>query len=157
MILKVNEYKQLIIDTVTKAENKKWINKESGENIKSFLNTNELTIGFVGKMKMGKSSIINALIFRDDILPSSPTPMTATLTIIKYGEQKSATVNIITEADFDEICRIKDTKDNLESEDKIKSANDVYDAIVKIDNYRNKIFYGGRDQDLKRGRKGHQP
>ena len=139
MILKVNEYKQLIIDTVTKAENKKWINKESGENIKSFLNTNELTIGFVGKMKMGKSSIINALIFRDDILPSSPTPMTATLTIIKYGEQKSATVNIITEADFDEICRIKDTKDNLESEDKIKSANDVYDAIVKIDNYRNQF------------------
>jgi len=137
MILKINEYKQLIIDTVTKSENKKWINKESGEVIKSFLNTDELTIGFVGKMKMGKSSIINALVFQDDVLPSSSIPMTATLTIIKYGEQKSATVNIITEADFDEICRIKDVKDNLESEEKVKSAMEIYEAIVSIDNYKN--------------------
>lgn len=137
MILKINEYKQLIIDTVTKAENRKWINKESGEVIKSFLNTDELTIGFVGKMKMGKSSIINALVFQDDVLPSSSIPMTATLTIIKYGEQKSATVNIITEADFDEICRIKDVKDNLESEEKVKSAMEIYEAIVSIDNYKN--------------------
>lgn len=139
MILKVNKYKQYIANIVSKAEGKNWINKEYAENINSFLNADELTIGFVGKMKMGKSSIINALIFRDDILPSSPTPMTTTLTIIKYGEQKSATVNIITDADFDEICRIKDIKDNLESEEKIRSANDVYNAIVNIDNYRSQF------------------
>jgi len=137
MKLKINEYKQLILDKVTEAGAKKWIDKEAIESIQSSLNTDNLIIGFVGKMNMGKSSIINALIFGDNVLPTSPTPMTVTLTSIKYGEQESATVTIITAEDFDEICRIKDVSDNSEPEEKVNSAKDLYDAIVKIDNYKN--------------------
>ena len=137
MDLKVNEYKQLILAKATEAETKKWIDKEALEYIKSSLSTDELTIGFVGKMKMGKSSIINALIFGNDVLPTSETPMTVTLTSIKYSEQESATVTTITEADFEEICRIKDVCNGSESEEKINSAKEIYNAIVKIDNYKN--------------------
>lgn len=149
MELKINKYKQFILNTAIKAESKKWIDVTTLENIKSSLDTDELTIGFVGKMNMGKSSIINALIFEDDILPTSSTPMTVTLTSIKYGEQESATVTTIAEKDFEEICKIKDISDGSESAERIRSAKELYEAIIKIDNYKDLLGKTQVIEDLK--------
>jgi hypothetical protein len=60
-----------------------------------------LRIGIVGQVKAGKSSFINALLFDGkDILPKASTPMTASLTVIKYSKKISAEVEFYSEADW---------------------------------------------------------
>lgn len=47
-----------------------------------------LKIGIVGQVKAGKSSFLNSLIFEgENVLPKASTPMTAGLTVLKYGDK----------------------------------------------------------------------
>jgi len=65
-----------------------------------------LNIGIIGKVKAGKSSLLNAIFFNGkDILPTAATPMTAALTVMEYGETLSATVDYFSEADIENIKR----------------------------------------------------
>ncbi len=63
-----------------------------------------LQIGIVGRVKAGKSSLLNALLFDGkSVLPKAATPMTAALTIISYGEKLSAEVDFYSEDDISNI------------------------------------------------------
>ena len=63
-----------------------------------------LKIGIVGQVKAGKSSFLNALLFKgNDILPQASTPMTAALTKISYAENPSATIVFYNEKDWENI------------------------------------------------------
>lgn len=63
-----------------------------------------LQIGVVGRVKAGKSSLLNALVFDGHaILPKAATPMTAALTTLTYGDTFSANVEFYTAADRDNI------------------------------------------------------
>lgn len=62
-----------------------------------------LQIGVVGKMKTGKSALINAIIFGNDVLPSSPEPLTVTLTKITYGEKNISSVEFLSQRDIDSL------------------------------------------------------
>lgn len=62
-----------------------------------------LQIGVVGKMKTGKSALVNSIIFGDDVLPSSPEPLTVTLTKITYGDKNISSVEFLSQHDFDSI------------------------------------------------------
>ena len=63
-----------------------------------------LRIGIIARVKAGKSSMLNALLFNgNDILPKAATPMTAALTIMEYSENVSAEVDFFTQQDIDEI------------------------------------------------------
>lgn len=63
-----------------------------------------LAIGIIGRVKAGKSSLLNALLFDGkDILPKAATPMTAALTIMEYSEQVRAEAEFYTEKDLAEI------------------------------------------------------
>lgn len=69
-----------------------------------------LKIGIIGRVKAGKSSMLNALLFDgNDILPKAATPMTAALTIMEYSENVHAEVDFFTQKDIDEI---KEKHDN---------------------------------------------
>lgn len=60
-----------------------------------------MNIGIVGRVKAGKSSLLNALIFDGEpILPKAATPMTAALTTITWGEMFRANVEFYSEADI---------------------------------------------------------
>lgn len=60
-----------------------------------------LKIGIVGRVKAGKSSLLNALLFNGkNILPKAATPMTAALTIIEYADELSAEVDFFTSDDI---------------------------------------------------------
>ncbi len=61
-----------------------------------------LKIALIGKMKAGKSSLINALIFQNEVLAADVKPLTAVLTKISYNEeeQTSITVNFFNEQDI---------------------------------------------------------
>ena len=60
-----------------------------------------LKIGIVGRVKSGKSSLLNALLFKgESILPKAATPMTAALTTLSYGESLAAEVEFFTQEDL---------------------------------------------------------
>lgn len=64
----------------------------------------DLKIGIIGRMKAGKSSLLNALIFEGvEVLPKAATPMTASLTILKYAQNLSAEVEFYSPKDIAEL------------------------------------------------------
>ena len=63
-----------------------------------------LSIGIIGRVKAGKSSLLNAILFGgQDILPKAATPMTASLAIVTYGEQFAAAVEYFSSQDIVQI------------------------------------------------------
>ncbi|GAA8802398.1 hypothetical protein BTM150_10550 [Helicobacter pylori] len=63
-----------------------------------------LKVGIIGRVKAGKSSLLNALIFEGkDVLPKVATPMTASLTILKYAQNLSAQVEFYSQKDILEL------------------------------------------------------
>ncbi len=63
-----------------------------------------LKVGIIGRVKAGKSSLLNALIFEGkDVLPKAATPMTASLTILKYAQNLSAEAQFYSQKDILEI------------------------------------------------------
>ena len=81
---------------------------ETSDLEKTILSMNEenrvLKIGIVGRVKAGKSSLLNALVFDGkDILPKAATPMTAALTKLEYGEKMGASVDFYTQSDIDSL------------------------------------------------------
>ena len=79
--------------------------EETQQEINEIENSNRLLqIGIVGRVKAGKSSLLNALLFDGkSILPKAATPMTAALTVISYGEKLSAEVEFFTKQDIENI------------------------------------------------------
>ena len=63
-----------------------------------------LQLGVIGRVKVGKSSLLNALVFGgNDILPKAATPMTAALTVLQYGTETKADVEFFTKEDIEDI------------------------------------------------------
>lgn len=63
-----------------------------------------LKVGIIGRVKAGKSSLLNALIFEGkDVLPKAATPMIASLTILKYAQNLSAEVQFYSQKDILEV------------------------------------------------------
>ncbi len=63
-----------------------------------------LKVGIIGCVKAGKSSLLNALIFEGvEVLPKAATPMTASLTILKYAQTLSAEVEFYSPKDIAEL------------------------------------------------------
>lgn len=65
-----------------------------------------LQIGVVGKMKVGKSALINSVIFGSDVLPSRSEPVTASLTKIFYGDKNTSTVEFLSQEDFNSLEKL---------------------------------------------------
>ena len=51
------------------------------------LEQDEFTICVAGQLKAGKSTLLNALLFKDDVLPAFPTAMTAAITRIEHASR----------------------------------------------------------------------
>lgn len=65
-----------------------------------------LKVGIIGRVKVGKSSLLNALIFeRKDVLPKAATTETSSLTILKYAQNLSAEAQFYDEKDMEELKR----------------------------------------------------
>ncbi len=64
----------------------------------------DLKVGIIGRVKAGKSSLLNALIFEGvEVLPKAATPMTASLTILKYAQNLSAEAEFYSPKDIAEL------------------------------------------------------
>ncbi|WRE01496.1 dynamin family protein [Helicobacter pylori] len=74
----------------------------------------DLKVGIIGRVKAGKSSLLNALIFEGvEVLPKVATPMTASLTILKYAQNLSAEVEFYSPKD---IAELKNEHERYEKE-----------------------------------------
>ncbi|MFP6317469.1 dynamin family protein [Helicobacter pylori] len=63
-----------------------------------------LKVGIIGRVKAGKSSLLNALIFEGvEVLPKAATPMTASLTVLKYANTLNAEVEFYSPKDIAEL------------------------------------------------------
>jgi predicted GTPase len=63
-----------------------------------------LKVGIVGRVKAGKSSLLNALVFGGHpVLPAAATPMTAALTSLSYGETLEAEIEFYAQEDLENI------------------------------------------------------
>lgn len=88
-----------------------------------------LKVGIVGRVKAGKSSLLNALIFEgEEILPKAATPMTAALTVLEYSDVIQAEVEFFTENDIRDIE--KEYKKYIEQFEIAKQLK--YDELAKI-------------------------
>ncbi|GAA8812259.1 dynamin family protein [Helicobacter pylori] len=64
----------------------------------------DLKVGIIGRVKAGKSSLLNALIFEGkEVLPKAATPMTASLTVLKYAQNLSTEVEFYSQKDITEL------------------------------------------------------
>ncbi|GAA7076482.1 dynamin family protein [Helicobacter pylori] len=63
-----------------------------------------LKVSIIGRMKAGKSSLLNALIFEGkDVLPKAATTETSSLTILKYAQNLSTQVEFYSQKDILEL------------------------------------------------------
>lgn len=145
----VLDLKKQISIHAKKCLQEKWINEDDYKYIIDLLEKEELTIGIVGQMNVGKSSVLNALFFGEEIdtLPTSEVPMTATLTYIKYGEEESAVITMMTEDDFNDIVETQalTNPDENHSKEEIEAAKYLHKQITSIPNFSS---YFGIDKKL---------
>lgn len=79
--------------------------EELEKTLKELQDTNrDLKVGIIGRVKAGKSSLLNALIFEGvEVLPKAATPMTASLTVLKYAKTLSTQVEFYSQKDILEL------------------------------------------------------
>ncbi len=99
--------------------------EELEKTLKEMQDTNrDLKVGIIGRVKAGKSSLLNALIFEGvEVLPKAAMPMTASLTILKYAETLSAEVEFYSPKDIAELKN--------EHERYVREFNRIVDEEVK--------------------------
>ena len=99
-----------------KAINLNNVNEETLKEKSSNLQKEEFILAVAGQIKAGKSTLLNALIFGNDILPSDDTPYTAKITEIRYGNDKKLKAIFYTKDEWqelkNEITEIDDKKVN---------------------------------------------
>ena len=73
------------------------------------LENRDLSISWIGRVKGGKSSMVNALLFDgDQRLPEAAIPQTASLTYIRYAPQTHAIVHFYSAEDWTNFKRLAD-------------------------------------------------
>ncbi len=95
-------YKKLIEYKFVPLKRRKITEKDIEESIKE-LQEARFIVSFCGQIKAGKSTLLNALLFGDEILPAASTPHTAKITIIKYAEEPYFEVVYYTEEEWKEL------------------------------------------------------
>lgn len=122
--------KQRLAQLVRRACECGWIDDKRRDDILAKIETDTLTIGVIGQMKCGKSTFLNAFVFGDTVLPSATTPMTAALSVITYGPERSVKADFYTQDEWAEqqfqARRDLDTVEGDEMEtSKIKAAREL--------------------------------
>ena len=134
---KIHERKQKILAYVQLAKENQIISDAEFASIKNKIDDDKLTLDVIGQMKCGKSTFLNSLIFGDDVLPAATTPMTASLSVITYGEEKSIEAEFYTKAEWDalkfESSRILDENVRDDEKSKHQAAEELVAKSKKIE------------------------
>ena len=129
----ITDIKKAITSFAEEAKDNAWIEEEDFNKICSDLKKEKITIGIVGQMKNGKSTLLNALIFGKDVLPSSTTPMTANLTEISYSEKEGAEVEFFSPDEWEQI------KDLAKRDDDSSFTTSAKQMVQEADKIKNEL------------------
>lgn len=133
----VHKRKQNVLAYIQSAKDCQILSDEEYSNIKRKIDNDKLTLGVIGQMKCGKSTFLNSLIFGDDVLPAATTPMTASLSVITYGEEKSIEAEFYTKAEWDalkfESSRILEENSRDDEKSKHEAAEELVAKSKKIE------------------------
>ncbi len=162
----LRERKLKVLELATKAKDYGWVSSERFDEIHEKISNDILSIGVIGQMKCGKSTVLNAIVFEDDVLPAATTPMTAALSVITYGPEKKVKAEFYTSEEWEEL-KMQAGRNLVDGdgrplipleESKIKAAKELVgkskilgDAVntllgqTKEDSFDNLIEYVGAD------------
>lgn len=139
MILSITEYKNKLASLIRHSDESKWISGDDAQVLLSQIANDQLIIGVIGQMNVGKSSLINALVFGKEVLPTSETPMTAALTYISYGDSSSATVEMLSESDYNQILEKAQFDITEDNKTEVQAAKSIIEKIEVISD-KNSLF-----------------
>jgi len=154
--------KTLLKQYAIKAKEFGWIDEQRMNEIITKLDNDTLIIGVIGQMKCGKSTFLNSFVFEDDILPAATTPMTAALSVIKYGDTKKVVAEFYNQEEWTdqqmqakrnlseitnelEISKVKAAKELVEKSQLLGGDVTAYLGKTKEDTFDNLIEYVGAD------------
>ncbi|WP_162969751.1 dynamin family protein [Helicobacter pylori] len=114
------EFLEQVLEVLKEVE----IDKTECSTLLASIQKQQLIIPVVGNFSAGKSTLLNALIFEGvEVLPKAATPMTASLTILKYANTMSAEVEFYSPKDIAELKN--------EHERYVREFNRIVDEEVK--------------------------
>lgn len=129
--------KQKVITLTQQAVAFGWLTKERGQEIIKKIESDTLTIGVIGQMKCGKSTFLNSFVFGNDVLPSATTPMTASLSVITYGEQERLVAEFYTREEWAEQKmqaqrNLAELEGNEQEKAKVQAAQELVSKASKL-------------------------
>lgn len=131
---KIVKKKEQIQNYTRLASEKKWISPEVFEKISNDLQKDKITIGIVGQMKHGKSTLLNALIFGDNVLPTATTPMTASLSVLTHGETEGIEVEFFSVEEWNSL------KEKANSHGKSSEIDSAIELISAAESLSSEIY-----------------
>ena len=141
--LQINNYNSDDAEMIYKLRDElsnKWADFSSSER--------KLNIAVVGRVKAGKSTFLNTVIFNGKhILPEAFTPKTATLTKIEYAESNSLEVEYYSPDEWQELEIQAKSPDNSEAN---RAAKELVEAVQNNDVDVFKILAKGNDEPMKK-------
>lgn len=140
-----NEFKEKkakIKNLVKELKRQDIITDEFYNEILQDLEKNKIQIAVIGQMKYGKSTFINSFIFHSNYLPTSSIPMTAALSIIKYGDQEKYEVEFFSKDEFAEIETKKEFADIVQKAKTIPNKKELLGQSKKVSKYEFEEYVG---------------
>lgn len=128
-MIEISKIKSTIHDIVEKYKENNYLSDTFLQEFEDLSTQSTLRIGVIGKMKAGKSSFLNALIFGNRVLPTGDKPCTVTLTEINFGDSDRVVVEFLTNEDINDI---RDLVQAGADDFKAKEATKLLNAIEGI-------------------------
>lgn len=129
----------------------KTISLEDIRQKKKQLDDEHFFVSVTGQIKSGKSTLINALIFGDEVLPSDALPHTAKITLLKYAEEPKIEVVFYSKDEWEELSQsdrfneyIKEDLENSAQQGVHKVEVIKGEPIVKVDDLNSLNKYASK-------------
>lgn len=162
LFLEYQQKKQKVCDLAEAALKAGWLDEKTYEEILAKIKQDVLTIGVIGQMKCGKSTFLNSFLFGRPFLPAATTPMTATLSVITYGDEEEIVAEFYSKDEWEQLKDLAQRDENevadLPTKSSIKAAKELYEKSASIrsllpsllgktqkDKFENLIEYVGAD------------
>jgi predicted GTPase len=150
----LSSIKEQVCGCAAKALENDLLSAEEHNAIVKKVRDDTLVIGVIGQMKAGKSTFLNAFLFRDKVLPAAATPMTASLSVITYGEKEEVEAEFYTKSEWEEIAfkaalwkKMADAGEEADSD--IKAAAELFENSKKLGDEIDGLLSGRKSVGLR--------
>jgi len=149
----LSSIKEQVCECAAKALENGLLSPEEHAVIVKKVKDDTLIIGVIGQMKAGKSTFLNAFLFKDKILPAASTPMTASLSVITYGEKEEVVAEFYTKSEWEEMTSKaslgkKKADAGEEPDSEIRAAMELFENSKKLGGEIGSLLGGKKSANL---------